>query len=93
MEYRGIFAISYKEYCEINNLEEVSEDMIAKWRRDVIHNYSKDAAPNLVMKLFNIPKEHKKAIEYHEYKIDDAGYQIDKSRKVMTVYMTLKIKK
>lgn len=93
MEYKGLFAISYKEYCEINNLNEVPETMITKWREDVIHNYSKEAAPNLVMKLFNIPKDHKKAIEYHEYKIEDSGYQIDKTKKVMTVYMTLRITK
>ena len=91
MEYSGIFSLSFKEYCEINNLKEAPEHMIHKWVKDVIYNYSKLAPTESVMSLFDIPKSKKKAIEYHEYKIHDRGYQINENKKTMSIFLELEI--
>ena len=91
MEYEAVFAVSFKEYCQINDLTEASKEMINRWREDVINNFSKEAPAKHVMELFQIPKEHKNAIEYHEYVIDETGYNLDSKEKVLFIYMTLKI--
>lgn len=91
MEYEAAFAISFKEYCQINDLTEAPKEMIKKWRKDTIYNFSKEASTKHVMELFQIPKEHKNAIEYHEYVIEETGYNLDNKEKVLFIHMTLKI--
>lgn len=91
MEYNAIFSVSFKEYCTINDLSDAPKEMIEKWRGEVIENYSKESPAKFVMQLFKIPKEHKNAIEYHQYTIEETGYNVDKDEKVLTVHMSLKI--
>jgi len=93
MSYNAIFTVSFKEYCQINNLTEAPENMVKEWRESVIHNYSKESPAKFVMSLFKIPKEHKNAIEYHEYEIEETGYDIDNNEKILNVYMCLNIKR
>ena len=91
MEYEAMFAVSFKEYCQINDLQEASKAIVDKWRNDVIHNFSKEAPSKHVMELFKIPKEYKSSIEYHQYTIEEMGYNLDNKEKVLFIFMTLKI--
>lgn len=91
MEFESIFTVSFKEYCQINDLEEASEEMVNKWRKDVIQNYSKEAEPKVVMAFFNIPKEYKNSIEYHEYEVHEIDYALDNKEKILNISLVLKI--
>lgn len=93
MKYEAAFAVSFKEYCQLNDLEEAPSEMIEKWRKDIIHNFSKEASTKHVMELFKIPKEYKNTIDYREYEIQESGYNLDEKEKVLFIGMTLKIKR
>ena len=91
--FYATFPMSFKDYCDAHNIEDAPVEMINTWCSSTVQYYEKDAPSGMVMSLFNIPKDNKKAIEYHEYKIEETGIKIDNEKKIIYVSMTLSITK
>ncbi len=91
MEYSGTFALSYKDYCENNGLKEPSVDMIEQWVDQTIHNYERELPMDMVMSLFGIPENQKKAIEYHEYEIEEEDHELNEEKQFIVIRMILRI--
>lgn len=91
--YQSTFALSFKDYCEANNLESLPSDVIDKWKAEAVEKYQTSIQPDVIMNLFNIPDNRKKSIEYHEYTVEDTGYNINMDKKILYVNMKLTITK
>ena len=91
--YQSTFALSFKDYCDANNLDSVSTEVIDKWKAEAIEKYQTSIQPEVIMNLFGIPDNRKKSIEYHEYTVEETGFSINDEKKVLYVYMKLIITK
>lgn len=87
--FTGTFLISYKDYCESNNIDKPSDEMIANWKDKAISTYEKDTPTDMVMDLFNIPKNYRNNIEHHEYQIESTGHHLNNDKKLLSVFMEL----
>lgn len=90
-KYYGTFALSYKDYCENNGLKEPPVDMIEQWVGQTIHNYERELPMDMVMSLFEIPENQKKAIEYHEYEIEEEDHELNEEKQFIVIRMILTI--
>lgn len=89
--YNGTFALSYKDYCESNGLNKPPVEMIEQWVEQTIHNYERELPMDMVMSLFGIPENQKKAIEYHEYEIEEECHDLNEEKQFIVIHMVLTI--
>ena len=93
MKFYGSLALSFQSFLDNNKLKEPTEDMVEKWVNQVLYSYEREANSDVVLQMFKIPKKYKKAVEYHEYEVDEESHDINLSKKMIVVRMVLKIKK
>lgn len=92
MEFETSIVILFKEYFTINDLIDVTDGMMKKWKQDIIDNFSNEYPVNIIMELFKIPKNYKKQIEDRQYNINIIKYEIDSNNKTICFHILLKIK-
>ena len=65
--------------------------MIEQWVDQTIHNYERELPMDMVMSLFGIPENQKKAIEYHEYEIEEEDHELNEEKQFIVIRMILTI--
>ena len=92
-KFTAIFALSFQTYCKTNDLDIPDDEMIEKWKEQTVHSYKTSPNIDFIMNLFKIPKNKRKDVEYHEYSIKATGHEIDPEKKVLYIFLRLKLKK